>query len=130
VLLEPFPGISEEHFWNPPTEEPPFRVVLADFGEARSYNNNWEAKTVRNRGTEYNKSPEMLLIAKAQQNDRPEYDRRKRLGAGPPSDVWALGCLLFELVTGQCLQFDAEWSRFFLRVTTNTMNVVDNEKQK
>lgn len=130
MLLEPLPGISEEHFWNPPTEEPPFRIVLADFGEARSYNNDWEAKTVRNRGTEYNKSPEMLLIAKAQQIDRPEYDRRKRIGAGSPSDVWALGCLLFELVTGEFLQLDPEWSRFFLRVTTNTMNVVDKEKQK
>ena len=72
----------------------------------------------------------MLLIANAQQTDKPEYDRRKRMGAGPPSDVWALGCLLFELVTGEFLQFERDWFRFFLRVTTGTMAIVDNEKQR
>ena len=72
----------------------------------------------------------MLLIANAQQTDKPEYDRRKRMGAGPPSDVWALGCLLFELVTGEFLQFERDWIRFFLRVTTDTMAIVDNEKQR
>ena len=49
VLLDPLPGVDESHFWSPPTEELPFRVVLADFGEARSYSNSWEARTVRNR---------------------------------------------------------------------------------
>eukprot|EP00803_Ostreobium_quekettii_P011561 evm.model.scf_130EXC.3 EVM.evm.TU.scf_130EXC.3 scf_130EXC:70133-76671(-) len=127
VLLDPLPGI-ESHFWSPPTEELPFRVVLADFGEARSYANNWEARTVRNRGTEFNKSPEMLLISNASKRDRPEFDRRKRQGAGQPCDIWALGCLLFEVVTGEVLQYDDDWARFFVRITRASLPVVDGER--
>ena len=37
ILLEPLPGCSERDFWSPPTEEPPFRVLLADFGESRIF---------------------------------------------------------------------------------------------
>lgn len=128
VLLDPLPGVAEAHIWSPPTEEPPFRIVVADFGEARSYSNSWEARTVRNRGTEFNKSPEMLKIADALKRDLPEFDRRKRPGAGPPSDVWALGCLLFELVTGQMLQYDDDWARFFVRVTRSALPVLSEER--
>ena len=37
ILLEPLPGCSERDFWSPPTEAPPFKVLLADFGESRIF---------------------------------------------------------------------------------------------
>ena len=70
----------------------------------------------RNRGTEYVKSPEMLLVGNAQRADRHGFDRRRREGAGPPADVWALGCLLYELLTGDFLFYDPDWIRFFVRL--------------
>jgi serine/threonine protein kinase len=59
----------------------------------------------------------MLLIANARRKDHPGYDRRRRAGAGVAADVWALGCLLYELVTGEYLFHDEDYSRFFVRLT-------------
>lgn len=38
-------------------------------------------------------------------------------GAGPPSDVWSAGCLLYELLVCEFLFYDPDWIRFFVRVT-------------
>ena len=76
-----------------------------------------KASICRNRGTEYIKSPEMLKCALADNKGRSDYDRRKNEGAGAASDVWSLGCLLFELVAGHFLFFDPDWICFFMRIT-------------
>jgi hypothetical protein len=89
------------------------RPTLADFGEAMSYDSEENCSTQLNKGTEWIKSPEMLSIALNSAVTNPNYDRRHKVGAGPPSDVWSIGCLFFELLTGEYLFVDTDWNRFF-----------------
>ncbi len=67
-LLQPLhKSTPEEEIYNQPTSTPNFTVALADFGEAKIYppgpENEALQYTFRNRGTEYIKSPEMLMAA-------------------------------------------------------------------
>jgi hypothetical protein len=47
VLLEPLAGVADDDFWAPRSEAPPFRAVIADFGESRRYSSASAAFTVR-----------------------------------------------------------------------------------
>jgi serine/threonine protein kinase len=48
VLLDPLPGsAADANFWAPGAAAPPFRVVLADFGESRMYSCAQAALTTR-----------------------------------------------------------------------------------
>lgn len=56
-----------------------------------------------NRGTEVIMSPEMFMLAVNIRKDTEKYDRRKRMGTNRLSDIWSLGCLFYELLTGKLL---------------------------
>lgn len=58
------------------------------------------------RGTLCIKSPEMLKLDISKQKQGEKYDRRKKVGTSRTSDVWSLGCLLFELLSNEFL-FDS-----------------------
>ncbi|EAY17031.1 CAMK family protein kinase [Trichomonas vaginalis G3] len=91
--------------------------ALADFGESMCYKRESNSYTLLNKGTEWIKSPEMLSIALTSTATDPKFDRRKKVGAGPPSDIWSIGCLFFELLTGHFLFATTDWSYFYTRVT-------------
>ncbi|CAJ1446522.1 unnamed protein product [Effrenium voratum] len=78
------------------------KVALGDFGESRIMENSQELD-MRNRGTEIIKGPEMLELEVVSRRDSKVHDRRKRVGTNKAADIWSLGCLFFELLTGRFL---------------------------
>lgn len=104
--------------------------ALADFGESMCYDSEKNCYTMLNKGTEWIKSPEMLSIALNSSSANPNYDRRHKIGAGPQSDIWSIGCLFYELITGEFLFLDQDWSRFFLRITDEKQELLKDEDKK
>lgn len=104
----------------------PFDVVLADFGESVQ----WDAtlgeapgSTVVGRGTENNQSPEMLRLNSAAAARRPSVDP-----ATSKSDIWSLGCLLFELLTGAYLFENRAGRPIFFQVCDPSQAVVPGDR--
>ncbi|KAK9840490.1 hypothetical protein WJX74_010570 [Apatococcus lobatus] len=118
VLLRCVPGLADNEFWHPPGGNHPclLQVVLTDFGESKKFGHHETAVTTRDRGTLHAKSPEMLEAANAAKTWASSFDRRKVRGAGAPSDVWSLGCLLYELLTGSILFDEPDEASLSVRV--------------
>lgn len=100
--------------------------LLVDFGESLHME-----QSLRLRGTELIRSPEMV-------NSRLEefescnlksgfdfkdlvglYNRQSKFNNGPACDVWALGCLLYELYTGEMLFLEKDWTVFYNRLVSD-----------
>mmetsp|Transcript_41125 Transcript_41125/g.30243 ORF Transcript_41125/g.30243 Transcript_41125/m.30243 type:complete len:115 (+) Transcript_41125:92-436(+) len=82
----------------------------------------------RNRGTDYIKSPEMLQLAMNTRKDTDKYDRRKQVGTNRLSDIWSLGCLFYELLTGEYLFQEEDILQSYLRITRPNEQLLTNEK--
>ena len=59
----------------------------------------------------------MILLTIATRKDTEQYDRRKTVGTNSQSDVWGLGCLYYELLTGDALFNTDEYFEFHMRLT-------------
>ena len=70
----------------------------------------------------------MLQLAINTRKDTDRYDRRKRTGTNSLSDVWSLGCLFFELLTGDYLFETEEYIEFHMRLTQSNMELFVQEK--
>eukprot|EP01062_Namystynia_karyoxenos_P062141 TRINITY_DN5506_c0_g1_i1.p1 TRINITY_DN5506_c0_g1~~TRINITY_DN5506_c0_g1_i1.p1 ORF type:complete len:1943 (+),score=461.24 TRINITY_DN5506_c0_g1_i1:69-5897(+) len=114
-------------FWLPGGRVP--LATLCDWGES-VFRVESERASLRARGSEHVRPPEVLLAHRTSH----DYDRRRQAAKAAPDlavDVWAIGCLLFELLTGELLFHDDLFPRFFRRVTEATEPVlVDRDLQR
>jgi serine/threonine protein kinase len=120
-------GATLDEVVDQPTSEPNFSVALGDFGESMVFQDESDAYTTQNRGTECIRSPEMLAVANSR--NVAHYDRRRRQGATTSSDMWSLGCAFYELCTTEFLFYDGDWGAFFARVTSTSIPLISQQRK-
>lgn len=106
------------------TTAPTPQLVIADFGVAKLYASEHEGSTRRDRGTEYIKAPEMLLVG----STRDLSSQCGVEGVNSRCDVWSAGCLLYEVLVGDFLFRERDWTRFYLRVTSSSLPLLTDAK--
>lgn len=69
----------------------------------------------------------MQTIAIYSKKEGDRYDRRKKVGTTRSSDIWSLGCLLYEILTNDFLFYNNNQAVFYCRVTSNTEPILTQE---
>lgn len=103
-------------------------IAIGDFGTANLFFDEKDEFCRRNLGTDCIKSPEMLMVEKHACKEDILYDRRKKVGSTRLSDIWSIGCLFYELCTGDHLLHDEDWLVFLNRVISKDADLVPPAK--
>ena len=72
----------------------------------------------------------MLNLALSNKRDNENFDRRRRCGTTRSSDVWSVGCLFYELLTGKFLFYDPDWTKFYSRVTSKEQELINAQNRR
>jgi serine/threonine protein kinase len=72
----------------------------------------------------------MLKLDITKQKEGEKYDRRKKVGTSRASDIWSLGCLFFELLTGEFLFDNPEFIHFYVQLTGENQQLLKDQKLK
>lgn len=113
-------------------------VCLADFGESLMWNPSLgeSGQSLVGRGTENIQSPEILSLS-----DPNSPDQRRRASSTPRSaamerqvvstgaDIWAIGCLLFELLTGEFMFEDRQGMPIFFQVISRSQPIISHKNK-
>jgi len=97
------------------------------------FSNEQDEYCIRSRGTNVFKSPEMLANYGYQvRKDADNFDRRKKLGTIRASDIWSLGCLFYELLTGKFLfpEIDEDYFGFTMKLNSQPFSEIFTEEKK
>ena len=97
-------------------------VFLIDFGEAFPLSSaSSSCFELRSRGTEGIKSPEMLFLG--------HVGKESVKKVGPATDVWSLGCLLYEMIAKEPLFKSENWSEYFCHLTQSSEDMITPMQQ-
>jgi len=99
-------------------------ICVSDFGEAIIQRNDFPtlAKSLRCYGTERIQSPEMLSTSSSYSMNHGMFKTKTcNSHVSYSSDVWSLGCLLYEIITSEFLFDTSDWSHFFILLQTKEM---------